>query len=314
MNAYRYVYEIYKEKSFSKAAANLYISQPALSATIRKIESQLGYQIFDRSTSALRLTEAGAAYVEAAEQILGIERDLERYVDDLTNLKSGHLVVSGTAFFSSYVLAPILRAFREQCPGIELEFIEADSLKLYEQAMKNHIDLIVDGGDYDREHFDSHLLFREHILLGIPAQNPVNERFARLELTGEAVRRGEHLEARTEGIDLGELKGEEFILLKRGHDLHRRAAELCGERGFSPKSAIHLNQLMTAVQIAAHGLGCVFLTDTLVARSWGSMPMKYYKLRTDRPELAVREVFIAHRKNCRMTRAMERFIAVGQSL
>ena len=50
MNAYRYVYEIYKEKSFSKAAANLYISQPALSATIRKIESQLGYQIFDRST------------------------------------------------------------------------------------------------------------------------------------------------------------------------------------------------------------------------------------------------------------------------
>ena len=64
----KYVYEIYKEKSFSKAAQNLYISQPSLSARIKKIEQQIGAPIFDRSTTPLRMTEVGEAYISAAEK------------------------------------------------------------------------------------------------------------------------------------------------------------------------------------------------------------------------------------------------------
>ena len=55
----KYVYEVYKTRSFSKAAANLYISQPSLSATIKKIETRLGTPIFDRSTSRSGLQSAG---------------------------------------------------------------------------------------------------------------------------------------------------------------------------------------------------------------------------------------------------------------
>ena len=55
----KYIYEVYKEKSFSKAAQNLYISQPSLSARIKKIEDQIGVPLFDRSTSPLKLTEIG---------------------------------------------------------------------------------------------------------------------------------------------------------------------------------------------------------------------------------------------------------------
>ena len=77
-----YVYEIYKERSFSKAAQNLYISQPSLSARIKMIEDRLGSPIFDRSTSPLRLTELGEAYIKAAEEIFKIEERMENYIND----------------------------------------------------------------------------------------------------------------------------------------------------------------------------------------------------------------------------------------
>lgn len=314
MNEYQYIYEVYKEKSFSRAAGNLYISQPALSATVRKIEKQLGYQIFDRSTTALRLTEAGAAYVEAAEKILNIEKHLKRYTDDLTNLQCGKLIVSGTSFFSSYVMPPILKAYQELYPGITLQFEEADSKQLYEQAMRHNIDLIIDGGQYDKEHFDSHLLFKEHIVLGIPRGLHGYESLKDMELTAEEIASGRHLLKETAGIDLSILKSEEFVLLKSGHDLHWRALNLCQERGFVPKSGIHLNQLMTALHVAANELGIVFLTDTFVSKLHLDIPLRYYKIATGHPEYIVRRVFIAHRSNCQMTKAMERFIQLGQEI
>ena len=54
-----YIYEVYKEKSFSKAAAALFISQPSLSANVKRVENRIGYPIFDRSTKPLQLTEVG---------------------------------------------------------------------------------------------------------------------------------------------------------------------------------------------------------------------------------------------------------------
>ena len=58
-----YIYEVYKEKSFSKAAAALFISQPSLSANVKRVENRIGYPIFDRSTKPLQLTEVGKHYI-----------------------------------------------------------------------------------------------------------------------------------------------------------------------------------------------------------------------------------------------------------
>ena len=66
-----YVYEVYKEKSFSKAAANLFISQPSLSANVKRVENRIGYPIFDRSTKPLGLTECGKEYIRCVEERLG---------------------------------------------------------------------------------------------------------------------------------------------------------------------------------------------------------------------------------------------------
>ena len=72
-----YIYEIYKTGSFSKAAKNLYLTQPALSIAVKKEEKELGQPIFDRSSSSIRLTEAGKAYIESMETIRKTEASPE---------------------------------------------------------------------------------------------------------------------------------------------------------------------------------------------------------------------------------------------
>ena len=68
-----YVYEVYKERSFSKAAENLYISQPALSAMIKKVENKVGMPLFDRSTNPIQLTDCGKRYIKTAEKIMDLD-------------------------------------------------------------------------------------------------------------------------------------------------------------------------------------------------------------------------------------------------
>lgn len=90
-----YVYEVYKEKSFSKAAASLFISQPSLSTNVRRVENRIGYPIFDRSTKPLSLTECGRQYIQCVERIMNIERDFSDFINDWGDLKTGNLILGG---------------------------------------------------------------------------------------------------------------------------------------------------------------------------------------------------------------------------
>ena len=83
----RYVYEVYKQKSFSKAAQALFITQPALSIAIGKLEDKIGMPIFDRSTRPISLTTAGRVYLRAIERTRVLEQDLSHQLDDIRELK-----------------------------------------------------------------------------------------------------------------------------------------------------------------------------------------------------------------------------------
>ena len=78
-----YVYEVYKEMNFSKAASNLFISQPSLSAAVKKAENQIGFPIFDRSSNPIQLTELGKEYIRSIETIMEIENSFQNYVNSV---------------------------------------------------------------------------------------------------------------------------------------------------------------------------------------------------------------------------------------
>jgi len=103
-----YVYEVWRERSFTKAAAKLYISQPSLSAKIKKIEDEIGAPIFDRSTAPLGLTEFGETYIQAITEVREIERKVENYVNDMNMLHSGTLSIGASNVFAAYAIPPLI--------------------------------------------------------------------------------------------------------------------------------------------------------------------------------------------------------------
>ena len=314
MQEYEYVYQVYKEKSFSKAAKNLFISQPALSATIKKIETKLGVQLFERTTTSVTLTEAGEAYIDTARKIMELESDLAVYLEDLSNLNTGRLVLAGTAFFCSYVIPPVVSAYQKKYPGVTLEMTESDSLLLYDMAGDNDLDLIVDAGRYDTEKFEGQALFTEHILLAVPEKMVTTEHQKSLAFTEEDIRKGRYLREDAKGISVREFMDCPFILLKKEHDLFHKAMGICEEQGITPESLLHLNQLMTAYSLVCQGMGVTFVSDTLIRQSRMRADVVYFKLDVKNPELTEREVFVAYRRNRHVTRAMRSFIQMAQKV
>ena len=119
-----YVYAVYREGSFQKAAEKLFVSQPSVSASVRRVEERVGSRLFDRSRKPLALTECGEAYIACTEKIFAMERDFTEYVNDWEGLRRGRLAVGGSSLFSSLLLPPMMASFRERYPGITLTLAE----------------------------------------------------------------------------------------------------------------------------------------------------------------------------------------------
>ena len=148
MNEMDYVYEVYKERSFSAAARKLFVSQPALSTAIRKLEESLGIVIFDRSISPISLTEAGKVYIAAVEEIRAIERRAMEEIADMSELRIRHLTVSGENFVASFIMPRVMKRFFGKYGGIDVDLVESNSPDLRKLLLTDQIDLLI-AHDFD---------------------------------------------------------------------------------------------------------------------------------------------------------------------
>ena len=301
----KYVYEVYKERSFSKAAQNLYISQPSLSARIKKIEEQIGVPLFDRSTSPLRLTECGEVYIKAAGEILDIEQNFENYVNNLNELKSGNLSVGASNLFAAYVLSTLITQFKELYPDVNVQMTEGNTGQLEAMLSNNTLDFVIDNYHYDSELYSRELYCREEILLAVPKQFAVNEGLERYRISYEAIKNRSYLSDSHPAVPLEMLSEVPFIMLKTGNDTRTRGDRLCTAAGFHPNTILELNQQATAYMASSTQLGATFISDILVSQLPSLENLVYYKLSG---EEARREVYFYYKRNKYKTRAMEEFI------
>lgn len=305
----KYVYEVYREQSFSKAAKNLYISQPALSAMVKKEEDEIGMPIFDRSTNPITLTEIGKAYIHAAEENMNIAQNFSNYLNDYAELKTGTLTLGGANFTTSCVYPGIISEYKKKYPQIEVRLTESGSVSLQQRTLAEEIDLIMDSCIFDNQLFQSYALFQGNVLLAVPASFPINKRLKKYQLTEADIHSKKHLEEDCPGVPLIQFQKEPFLLLTKGNDMHDRGLALCRNSGFTPLVSMYLDQLMTTYHMAMRGLGVAFVTDTLINMSFLRSDAVYYRI-DDR--LARRNIFIAHKKNRYVTKAMTAFVQTAQ--
>ena len=310
MNARDYVYEVYKEKSFSIAAKNLYVSQPALSASVKKVEQELGITIFDRSTSPITLTEEGKVYIEAVEKLKNIMEETRMKLSDMNELKLGTIKVSGENFVSSFILPKIIMAFTEKYPGIKVEIVESNSPDLRQLLLNESVDLLI-AHDFDKNLYSSETLLQETLLLAVPENFSENEGLKDYLLTREDILKNKYLKEDCPKINLKEFKDSPFILLKKGNDTRRRANLILDEEGTSLSNVkIYLDQLITSYNMVCFGLGVGIVNDVLV-KSSSQTGCVYYKISG---RSAYRTMSIGYKKNRYLSKAMKAFIETAKEV
>ena len=273
-----YVYQVYKEMNFSRAARNLYISQPSLSAAVKKVEAQIGYPIFDRSSSPIQLTELGKEYIRSIEIIMDVENGFQNYVNDMRELKSGSISVGGTNLFASYVLPPILVRFTEHYPHIHIDLTEATTSALTERLFSGSLDLLIDNQSMDLSIYGKRFFCEEHLLLTVPVRFSVCEKLKNYALTAGDIRKNRHLNSRIPPVSLELFQNEPFLLLKTGNDTRERADRICRSFHFLPRIQLELEQQITAYNLSRYGMGISFCSDTLIRHVPEDESLIYYKL------------------------------------
>ena len=135
--------QVARLRSFSAAAQQLHISQPAMSKRIQSLESHLGVSLFDRLGKRVRLTPAGELLVGKANAILDLSRDMERDVGNLAQTISGRLSMATSHHIGLHRLSPVLQRFTQQYPEVELDIQFEDSEVAHKLVRAGDIELAV---------------------------------------------------------------------------------------------------------------------------------------------------------------------------
>ena len=240
-----YFLEIARMKNFTKAAANLYISQSALSKTVKMMESELGVQLIDRTVNHFRLTPEGEIlYQKGLVSLKKINDELDGLYDSL-GIEQGHIAVGippviGTAYFTS-----IIYKFREMYPDVELKITEAGANTIKKWVSDGEVDigvviLPVSGDDFNV----IPIITAENVLL-------VNKN---------------HPLAQYDEVSFKMLENERFISLNSTFMLYDQIRSLCLVSGFEPNIICESSQWDFIAEMVALDQGISILPKPILKK------------------------------------------------
>ncbi len=299
-----YIYEVYKEKSFSNAAKNLFISQSSLSLTIKRAEEKIGMPVFDRSTYPIQLTEFGILYINAVEEIHNISNQLTDYIYDVNHLRKGHLSIGAGNFFSTYYVAPAISAFKEKYPNISIDLMEGRTLDLEPMLANGTLDILVTNASLDISVYHKYRLFDEQLILVIPKKYLHSEDAAQNAVSYEELNRDTYCQ---NGISLEILSGIPFISMRQGNDLNKRTADMLKSVDLIPNKVLELDQTSTAFRLACSGMGACIVGNTVIQKL--GCPPDIFLFYIDHPK-AHREVAIYTKNVDYISRTSRKFIDI----
>lgn len=300
-----YVLEVYKTGNFSRAAENLYISQPSLSASIRRLEKQIGEPLFDRSTHPVQLTPCGEAYVQAAQTIIMAEENFSAFMDGYHSCQTGSLILGGSNMNISFTLPRLLKRFRTDYPKIRVHVEEGNINELKKMLLEGKVDILVDSGDVDRELFCAYDYVPENLLLAIPKDFSCNEKIEKYAMTREDILKGRHLSQTQPILPLKEVKDVPFVFPTEETDTYKRSMQLCKKAGFTPNIVLSFHQQATVFHTNNAGMGAAFVSDMLIKNAFPRPDMCYYKVGGSE---SFRHISFFRKKERRMTPAMQAFL------
>lgn len=262
----RYFVAVAECRSITKAAQQLYISQPSLSRSIAAVEEEAGTLLLDRTTRPLSLTFAGQRYYDTAKEILALSSDLTRQLRDINDCASGQITIGCSSQRAAYTLPAVLPKFKARYPGVEIRTCEQDSAYLEEALLKGKVDLVV---------FPDQTTLESNDLIDTMVLGP--EEF--LLVCGDGVLgREQCLDGYSNTVDFAYLKEMPFVMMTSGHASRRKCDKIFKQHGFVPNIVFECDSNALVLRVAAAKVGLAMMPDKVVKMHAGCVNVNTYHI------------------------------------
>lgn len=303
---------VLQEGSFSRAAARLHISQPALSAAIKKAEQQYGYPIFDRSSQPVTLTEFGRLYFDSMHQVCSAEEELRDRASNIAALSVGEITIGTNHVYASLLFPELIGLFHRKYPNIRLRLLEGAASANKTQLLNAETDLILDCGSIDAaaSALTCVPIGSEFLLLAAPRTLLTSCVPLEQILTAEDICAGKCRDVQCPAISIRQVAAGDFIFLTPGNDTRFREDQLFLEAGLQPNIKIEVEQMATAFLLLEENRMFSFVSETLVQRSAKRPEIAYCKIGS---AYTVRDIFFAYAKKRYVRKVISAFIDVART-
>lgn len=250
VNIYQYVVKIYETRSFSQAAKALYIGQPALSQSIKRLEKQLGITLFVRTTTYVKPTEACEIFVEQAKNILAQIDCLNAAMQSYSSQTPEKIVLGISQFYGKYFLPYVMKILHEAFPHTPIEIKESES-KIVEKSIETkEVDLGIIPLPIHSPSVCYEKIYDEELVFALPASHlPTVQRNSQGQLS-----------------NLSSFQDCPFLLLQQDFKLRKMAESICAEAGFMPQVVFESENLDILNSMVAHDGGVTFLPQMIEPR------------------------------------------------
>ncbi len=238
LNQLRVFYLVAREKSITRAAERLFVTQPAVTMQVRAMEEQLSLRLFKRHGRVLRLTEGGRVLLGYARKIFSIVDEMESVIPRYADLSEGALTIGTTKSFARHLMPGLLSRFQTAYPGIRVSLKEASSMEIAEGLGTFRYDLgLVGRLEYGRKLTVVDYTKEEFCLV-----TPPDHRFTRMQ-----------------EVSLADLKGERIIIREEGSGSRDAIRVLLESHGITPSVLIEAGSVEFIKEYVIQGKGVSFL-------------------------------------------------------
>lgn len=222
--------------SFTKAGEELHLAQSAVSQHVRRLEHELGVEVFRRSSRSVRLTAEGQLVLAYAQRALNEVEGLQSELEEYTGLLRGEVRIGGMYPTGVYDLAGVLADFRAEHAEVSIHMLEGTQDELLELLRTDELDCVFTAVDPDRigNDFAATLIWEDEFVAAMAPDHPLAAR---------------------DHVTLEELAAEDLIAYRENSALRRRLERKMGERGLEPRNAFVTTEMGAVRILASKGLG-----------------------------------------------------------
>jgi LysR family transcriptional regulator, cyn operon transcriptional activator len=227
----RYFLAIVESGNFSRAAEKLHISQPALSAQIKQLETEIGSHLFDRVGRQVRITESGETLVTCARKIMLELKEAQAALQELEGLATGHLIVGVVQTVNGYLIPRVTSLFLNKYPGVSLTVLELSATEIEGGVINGRLNLGISFTPSGIESIDEDTLFSENLVV-ITAKN--------------------HPLKRERTISIRSLANERLVTFPDGFWTRRLTNDLFASIALKPRIALETNTIQSILTAVRH--------------------------------------------------------------